>query len=200
MQVQKFEDRDEWLDARRGKITGSRLKDIVAKRGYGRKLAFYELIAERVGLPGDDEDPMDRGTRLEPEAVERFISQTGKKVDTSLIIWSRDDNEGIAVSPDGVIGKTAALECKCLSSAKHIEAFVTQSIPDEYQMQITQYFIVNDALKTLYMAFYDPRIPIKDFFYLTITRKQMEVEIDTYLEYQRQTLSEVDDIVTQLTF
>ena len=200
MQTLSFEDREEWLEARRGKITGSRLKDIIVKRGTGRKIGFYELVAERIGLPADDEDPMERGTRLEEEAVARFVAETGKKVDTSLVIWTRDDNQNIAVSPDGIIGKTAALEAKCLSSARHIEAFITQQIPEDYQMQIVQYFIVNDALKTLYMVFYDPRIPVKDFFYLSITRAQVQAEVDQYHQYQEETLKAVDEIVNQLTF
>jgi len=200
MQTLKFTDKEEWLNSRIGKITGSRLKDIVTKRGAGKKIGFYELIAERLGIPAGSENPMDRGTRLESEAVEAFEKETNKKVDAGLYIWVRDDNENIAISPDGVIGKTEALECKCLSSARHIEAFLTQQVPSEYEFQKLQYFIVNDKLKTLYFAFYDPRLLAKPFFYLTIQRKDLEEEIKQYLEYQKQTLKEVDEIVNQLTF
>jgi hypothetical protein len=49
---------------------------------------------------------MDRGKRLEDEAIERFAKETGKKVNTDLVLWMRDDDENIAVSPDGSIGKT----------------------------------------------------------------------------------------------
>lgn len=200
MRTLKFDDRETWLSARRGKITGSRLKDIVVKRGTGKKIGFYELIAERLGVPADDENAMDRGTRLESEALERFAKETKKKVDSSLVIWTRDEDENIAISPDGIIGKTEAVEAKCLSSARHIEALITQEVPDEYKMQITQYFIVNDSLKTLYMVFYDPRILAKDFFFLTIKRKDLEKEIEEYLNYQRTTLAEVNAIVNKLTF
>ena len=200
MKTLKFDDKDTWLSARRGKITGSRLKDIVVKRGTGKKIGFYELIAERLGVPADDENAMDRGTRLEPEAIERFRKETKKKVDSNLVIWTRDEDENIAISPDGIIGKTEAVEAKCLSSARHIEALITQEVPDEYKMQITQYFIVNDSLKTLYMVFYDPRILAKDFFFLTVKRKDLEKEIEEYLNYQRTTLVEVNAIVNKLTF
>ena len=195
-----YESREEWLEARRGKITGSRLKDIVVKRGTGRKIGFYELIAERLGLAADEENPMDRGTRLEPEAMERFISETGKKVDTSLVIWMRDDNESIAISPDGIIGKTEAVEVKCLSSAKHIEALITKSVPDEYEFQALQYFIVNDKLRKLHMVFYDPRMLKHDYFALEITREEMQERVDQYLAYEQQTLEEVDAIVNELSF
>lgn len=200
MQTLKFEDRETWLAARRGKITGSRLKDIIVKRGTGKKIGYYELIAERLATAPDGENPMDRGTRLESEAMERFVKETGKKVDTSLVIWARDDNESIAVSPDGFIGKTEAVECKCLASARHIEAWLTNKVPDEYEMQAIQYFIVNDSLKKLYFVFYDPRIPCKDYFVIEIKRKEIEEQIKDYLEYQRAIIQEVNLIVNELTF
>lgn len=200
MQTLKFEDKNSWLAARRGKITGSRLKDIVVKRGTGYKLGFYELIAERLGIAADDESAMDRGTRLEPEAMERFITETKKKVDTSLIIWTRDDNENIAVSPDGFMGKKEAVEVKCLSSARHIEAWLTQKIPDEYEFQKLQYFIVNEDLQKLHFAFYDPRLLAKPFFVITVKRKDVEEDVKTYLEYQKNVIEEVNKIVNELTF
>lgn len=199
MKTLKFENREDWMFARRGKITGSRLKDIVVKRGTGKKIGYYELIAERLATEPEGENPMERGTRLEPEALERFVKEAKKKVNTDLVIWTRDDNESIAISPDGVISDTEAVEAKCLSSARHIEAFLTQEIPSEYEMQVYQYFIVNDTLTTLYLAFYDPRLPCKDFFYLTINRKDIQASVDEYLEYQRKTLEEVNEIVLKLT-
>lgn len=200
MKTLKFEDRESWLFARRGKITGSRLKDIIVKRGTGKKIGFYELIAERLGVPADDENAMERGTRLESEAVGRFVEDTGKKVDTSLVIWMRDDNESIAISPDGFVGKTEAVEAKCLSSARHIEALLTQKVPDEYEMQAIQYFIVNDKLQTLHFVFYDPRILAKPYFALEIKRKDVKEQVAEYLAYEHAVISEVNDIVNSLTF
>lgn len=200
MKTLKFEDRESWLAARRGKITGSKLKDIVVKRGTGKKIGFYELIAERLGIAADGENPMERGTRLEPEALAMFQKEYGKKVDTSLIIWSRDDNESIAVSPDGFMSKESeAVDAKCLSSARHIEAWLTQQIPDEYEFQKLQYFIVNDKLKKLHFAFYDPRLLAKPFFIITVNRKDVQADVDMYLKYEHDTLTEIDEIVNKLT-
>lgn len=200
MKTLTFETREEWLEARRGKITGSRLKDIVMRRGTGYKMGFYELIAERLAVAPDEENPMDRGTRLEEEAIARFVKETGKKVDTSLVIWARDDNESIAVSPDGIIGKTEAVEAKCLSSASHIKAWLTKQVPDDYEMQRVQYFIVNDALRKLYFVFYDPRIPSKDYFVLEVKREDVQADVDEFLAYETSILTEVDRVVNELTF
>jgi predicted phage-related endonuclease len=200
MKTLVFENKDDWMEARRGKITGSRLKDIIVKRGTGFKIGVYEVIAERLGLSTAWEDPMERGSRLEPEAIERFEREMGKKVDASLVIWVRDDNDGIAVSPDGVIGKTEAVEAKCLSSAQHIKAWLTKKIPDEYYEQGVQYFIVNDKLKKLHFAFYDPRIPSKDFFVLTMERVDVQETVDEWLEKQRKALEYVENEVKKLAF
>lgn len=204
MKTTTYTDRDEWLAARKGKITGSRLADIIVKKAGGsRKIGFYELIAERISTDPEglafQETPMERGTRLEPEAMARFVEVTGKKVDTSLVMWARDDNESIAISPDGFIGKLEAVETKCLSSAKHIKAYLTQQVPEDYEEQVTQYFIVNDQLRTLWLAFYDPRIPLKDFFFLEIKREDVEDDVEDYLEQQREVIAAVDKVVNDLT-
>jgi putative phage-type endonuclease len=198
MKTLNFDSREEWLNFRLGKISGSRLKDIIVKRGTGKKKGYYELIAERIAVPADDENPMDRGTRLEEEALARFEQETKKKVDTSLIVWQSEESENIILSPDGVISEYEAVEVKCLSSASHIEAWLTQEIPSEYQDQALQYFVVNPSLETLYFTFYDPRIPAKDFFVIEVGRDKEKVE--EYLAYEKSIMEEINSIVTKLTF
>lgn len=198
MKISKYTDRDQWLEARKGKITGSRVKDLIVKRGTGRKKGFYELIAERIATPPTGENPMERGNRLESEALEKFIADTGKKVDTSLVIWHRDDDEDIAISPDGFMGETEAVEVKCLNSASHIEAYLTNEIPSEYQDQAIQYFVVNDKLEKLYMVFYDPRIMYKDYFVIEVTRESVREKVTEYLTYEKQVMEEVTKIVNEL--
>lgn len=201
MKVQTFDNEDDWLEARRGRITGTRLKDLVTK-GKPKK-GYWELIAERVAIPSDGENPMHRGKRLEDDAIERFIKETGKKVESELVMWHRDDDENIAISPDGYIKKgkkiKEATEVKCLSSAAHIEAYMTDIIPSEYEFQILQYFIVNEDLENLYFIFYDPRMPI-DFFYQKVERKDIQANVDEYLDLERRVLVEVTKIEQDLTF
>lgn len=199
MQIKTYANEEEWLEDRFGKITGTRLKDLVVKRGTGKKIGYYELIAERIAIPASSENAMDRGKRLEDLAIERFIQETGKEVSNDLVMWHRDDEENIAVSPDGSIGTKEAVECKCLSSARHIEAWITKKIPDEYEMQVIQYFIVNEELVNLYFVFFDPRMP-KDFFFFTVNRADVQDKVTEYLELERQVLSEIAALEEQLTF
>lgn len=203
MKTYTFENEEQWLAARLMKITGTRLEDISPKvRGEGKKIGHYELIAERICTQPDGELPMARGHRLESEALALFTAKTGKEVDGSLVLWTRDDNENIASSPDGVIGKTEAVEVKCLASARHVEAYLTQTIPKDYILQGYQYFIVNEDLETLHFAFYEPRCIIEKvaFFTLELKRADIAEEIEKYLTIERTVLAEVDAIVAELSF
>lgn len=197
MKTLKFDDEQSWLSARRGRITGTRLGGLLSKRDKKPLKGFYELIAERVAIPHDGESVLDRGKRLEDEALERFATETGEKVSNELVLWCREDDENIALSPDGVVGTTKAVECKCLSSAAHIEAWLTKEVPSEYEHQVLQYFIVNEKLQTLFFVFYDPRMP-RDFFYLTIPRASVQDKVDEYLALERDVLSRVAEIEKQL--
>ena len=199
MKSQTYETEEAWLEARRGKITGTVLGKLFSKRDKKPLTGYYELIAERIALPPSDENVMDRGHRLEDDAIARFAKETGKIVETGHILWMREDNESIAVSPDGVIGETEACEVKCLKSAHHIEAWLTKEIPSEYEAQILQYFIVNEKLQALYFIFYDPRMP-KDFFYFTRTREDVQGQVEAYLELEQQALTEIAKIEDDLTF
>jgi len=191
-----------WLDERRGKITGTKLKDIVVKRGTGKKIGFYELIADRLSIP-TDEDPMARGVRLEEEAVKRFEKETGKKVE-QVGFCVRDDNENISVSPDGLIKSGDVykehIEIKCISSAKHLQAYFEQEIPKDHEMQVIQNFIVNDDLETLYFIFYDPRVTVLDFHVIEVKRADIEEDIKKYHQYQVDVLNEIEELVSQLAF
>lgn len=201
VKVNKYATREEWLEGRLGKITGSRAGDITPKlRGSGKKIGFYELIAERLAIPREEgESAMDRGTRLEEDAIKAFTEETGLEVDASLVIWSRDEDDSIAISPDAVvIDKSWAVEAKCLSDAKHIEAYMTQTIPSEYEEQVDQYFVVNDDCEKVFMAFYNPNLSVKQFFYIEVNRDQDKV--NAILAMERQVLEEVRQAVTDLSF
>ena len=199
MKILKFDSEQSWLEAREGKITGTKVGGLFSKRDGTPLKGFYEIIAQHIAVPASGENVMDRGKRLEEEAVDRFVEETGKKVNKDLVLCVRDDNPNIAYSPDALIGLTEDVEVKCLNSAAHIEAFLTKEIPSEYRPQIIQGFVVNPKLKTRYMVFYDNRMP-KDFFYITVKREEMKDEIETYLALEQRALEQMAEIEMQLTF
>lgn len=192
---------DQWLELRKGKITGSKLKDIIVKRGNGKKIGFYQLIADRVATEPDDENPMDRGHRLEQEAIKLFEQTNGVSV-ISNGMWIADWNEDVAISPDGSFNDYKdAVEVKCLSSAKHLQALIEKDIPSEYLEQAVQYFIVNDDLERLHFVFFDPRIGAKPYHEIVIERNATITElVEKYKDYQLKILDEVNTWVEGLAF
>lgn len=195
---------EEWFHLRKGKVTGSKLKGLVPKRGTKKKIGFYELMAEQVAIEEEsDESDRERGARLEQEAIQTFAKKHKKNVDIVGFCVS-ESNPNIALSPDGLIkvkGKyVEAVEVKCLSHARHLEAHFEKKIPSEYIPQAVQYFIVNEDLRKLYFVFYDPQIMALPLHVIEIGRDELESEIEFYKNYQEEALEEIDRLLEELTF
>lgn len=209
---QTFDSREAWMYGRLGNVGGSSMKEVVNVRDGKTKSAVYRIAAESIiGSAAIAEDELTsaqtlaRGHELEPVAVQRFEKETGKRARKGLVLWSREDDPRITVSPDAPLGKgmTEALEIKCLLSPKHLEALYKRAIPDNtsgYEEQKLQYFIANPKLKTLYWGFYHPDFPTGlDFFYLTFTRQELEEDIERYLTLEREATAKIREIVNAVT-
>lgn len=205
-----FESREAWMNWRLGKITGSRLKEVLSFKEGVIKPAVFEIAAESIIGPAalaendlSKSQVLERGHELEPVAIAKFESVTGKKVTRGIVGWESDDDTRMAVSPDGAIGVTEAVEVKCLLSSKHLEALYTRAIPRNtagYDEQMLQYFIVNKKLRKLHFAFYHPDFPTPlDFFYVTFTRKELADDIAKYEIAEREAAATVRIIVNAVT-
>ena len=183
---------DSWHQLRKGKVTGTTLKAIMGTK-YAREQAYYEIIAERLttGLE-DDEHPMARGIRLEPDAVATFEFETGKSV-TRTGFCQNDEYENMAYSPDGLIGETEDVEIKCMGGKNHVKMWLKNEIPDEYWWQVVQAFVVNPKLEKRYFVGYNPNIPIHPLHIIEITREQVEDDAKKAEESQKEFLKEVEE-------
>jgi putative phage-type endonuclease len=197
MQILNLEQRTpEWLQARRGKVTGTGLKKILG-RPQTRTDYFYEVLAERLTSEGleEGENAMQRGVRLEPEALEAFETKTKKKVEIAGLCVD-DQNEWIANSPDGLIKVKGryreAAEIKCLSSANHLKVWLTNEIPEDHMPQAIQYFILNKDLDILHFASYDPRMTMHPLHIIILKRKDIEEEIEKAREAEEKFIKEVN--------
>ena len=184
---------DEWHFLRKGKITGTILKGLMGTK-LAKENAIYDFIAQKLtkGLPDEDENPMDRGNRLEPEAIAQFEFETGKRVER--VGFCEDDDESqIANSPDGLIGQFEAIEVKCMGGKNHIKLWLTNEIPDDYFWQVVQYFVVNKKLKKLYFVGYNPDIPLHPLHIIEVPRSKLKNEIEEAEIVQKAFLAEVKD-------
>lgn len=208
--AREFDSREAWMVWRLGRATGSTIGKMIAKRGDGIKEGIWRAAAESIigsaAIAEADltaQQTMDRGHELEPFAIERFEQETGKKVSHKLVGWEHPDDSRIAVSPDGVIGKTEAVEVKCLLSPKHVEALYTRQIPKNtagYEEQRLWYYIANPQLKKVHHLFYHPDFPKPlDFFILTSTRKELKDQIDALAASGRDAVAKIREIVNAVS-
>lgn len=183
----------EWLDLRKGRITGTRLKQVMGKDSS--KL-IYEMIAEKYKKEeGYQSDAMSIGVLHEPWAIDQYEIETGQKV-TEVGFITKGENVGL--SPDGLVGKKKAIEVKSPSLAKHIEYIVNNKLPAEYKWQVVHYFVVIDDLEELDFISYNPDFPLKELHIVNVTRKSLTDEIknaqeklEKFIEKYNQTIIEL---------
>jgi putative phage-type endonuclease len=122
---------EEWKQARCGRVTASRVHDIVAvtrSGGYtaGRKNYLAELVCERLtGQPAEHwvSPAMIYGLETEPEA--RFAYALAKGVEIEEVGFIPHPTiEMAGASPDGMVGKDGLVEIKCPNTATHIETLL----------------------------------------------------------------------------
>lgn len=91
---------------------------------------FWKFLAETMAEQPDNENPMERGHRLEPENINLTLQQLGfdqKDCVTDCGIWKSDEDPRLACSPDAYQASenpTWAIECKSLGSAYHLQAVI----------------------------------------------------------------------------
>jgi putative phage-type endonuclease len=155
---------DAWLAIRLGKVTASRVADVVAKTksGWGASRANYQaqIIAER--LTGTVTESftnaaMAWGNEKEPDARRAYEWQT----DCSVVEIGFVPHPTIAMSgasPDGLIGDDGLVEIKCPNTATHIDTLLGQTAPAKYVTQM-QWQMACTGRKWCDFVSFDPRLP-----------------------------------------
>lgn len=154
----------EWFDVRRGKVTGSRVADVLAKTktGYSASRNNYmaELICERLTgatAQGYFSTEMQWGKDTEPQARAAYQFMTGRDVvEASFCVHAKILDFG--ASPDGLVGSDGLLEIKCPNTATHIEALISKAVPGKYVTQMQAQMACTGRLWCDYVSF-DPRLP-----------------------------------------
>lgn len=158
----------EWMSFREGKRTGTTIGKIFAKsRDMGEiyntdrpLITFYQKVAERLAEGTGDDDGLESSRERGKDLEEEAIKEAEQKLGLSLIrgnVWQAKDKNHIE-SPDAYTADLkTAVEVKCLSSARHIEAIINDKPPAEYLAEYINYFLVNNKLETLHVFLYDPR-------------------------------------------
>ena len=155
---------EEWYASRLGKVTASRVADIVAKTktGYSASRAKYmgELLCERLtGSRGDtyQNAAMVWGVNTEPQARVAYEASLGELVEEVGFI-PHPTIEMAGASPDGLVGEEGLVEIKCPTTITHIDTLLSITVPQQYMTQM-QWQMACTGRKWCDFVSYDPRLP-----------------------------------------
>lgn len=185
---------DDWFAARLGRVTASKVKDVMAKGRSGapsatRQNYMMQLLCER--LTGTREEgftsaAMQRGTDLEPVARSAYEVDHGvMTLETGLIIHPRID--GFGASPDALVGERGLLEIKCPNTATHVFTLQSGAHDTTYDWQMLAQMACTDRDWVDFVSF-DDRLPEElQYFCARFHRdekriREMESEVKQFLE------------------
>lgn len=193
----------EWLQARLGRVTASRVADVIAKTktGWGASRANYaaQLVAERLtGEPGDTftNAAMKWGVDTEPHARASYEFMHGHDVQlVGFVPHPRIEMAG--ASPDGLVGEDGLVEIKCPNTATQIETLLGGAIPGKYVAQM-QFQMACTGRQWCDFVSFDPRLPESmRLFVRRLTQDEPYIaEIESAVTAF---LAEIDDTIRRLT-
>ena len=192
---------DEWFAARIGKVTASRVADVIAKTksGYGAGRANYlaDLVVERLTgqkAQGFSNAAMEWGTQTEPHARAAYSAKTGILVEEVGFI----DHPTVAMSgasPDG-FAEEGLIEVKCPNTSTMLEYILDGKPPQKYVTQMQWQMACTDRPWCDFVSF-DPRLPER--LQLLVVRVPRD---DNYIKMLEQEvivfLQELDDKLNKL--
>ena len=202
MRILQFEQgTPEWLAARAGRVTASRIPDVMAKIKTGeaatRRDYRAQIIAEILtGQPQGDtftNEAMRWGTEQEPFARAAYEMASGFMVDqVGFVLHPTIDRAG--ASPDGIVDMDGLVEIKCPKTATHLQYVLDKAVPTQYQPQMLWQMACTGAAWCDFVSF-DPRLPDDlQLFVVRFNRDQaridaMEAEVIAFLAEVDETLS-----------
>lgn len=183
-----------WIHERCGRITASRVADVVAKLkngkpGASRHTYMMEKLTEVLtGQLAEHFVTNAMQWGIETEGMARTNYELANGVDVQRVgMVVHGKIERSSCSPDGLIGQDGALEIKCPTTATHLEYLIDGVMPEEY---IPQCMWTLACTGRSYVDFvsYDPRLP-QDFslFVKRLPRDEkliaaMEFEVVQFIE------------------
>ena len=170
----------EWLEARAGKITASRMSDVLAydpgggvfksgpRKGQEKTAKSLQCRLDYIGdmiaelLTGQPKDQirakaMDWGHDVEAAARAAYEAETGEIVELAgfvvhpLIPY-------VGCSPDGLVGSVGMAQIKCPANPANHIATIRDGMPDEHIPQVQTEMWVTGRQWNDFIS-YDPRMP-----------------------------------------
>lgn len=192
----------EWHQERLGRVTASRVADVLAKTktGWGASRANYaaQIIAERLtGQPQDSYVSAEMKWGIDNEAAAKAAYEffvDAEVLPAAFIRHPRIEMSG--ASPDGLIGSKGLAEIKCPNTATHIETLTAQTIPGKYNLQMQWQMACAEAEWCDFVSF-DPRMPQNMQLFVKRVKRDDKLIADTEKEIVA-FLKEIDERIAEL--
>jgi putative phage-type endonuclease len=196
---------EEWFQQRLGKVTASRISDVIAKTKTGvstsRQNYLIQLVSERLtGKKGDSFVNQAMLDGIERESAARALYMLNRDVSvTEVGFFDHPVITNSGASPDGAVnaeeeGKYAGLiEIKCPIETTHTNTLMSKSVPSKYIPQM-QWQLACTGASWVDFVSYNPNFPPElQLFIARVDRNQiyiseLEVEVEKFLDEVEQTI------------
>jgi putative phage-type endonuclease len=194
----------EWYAVRCGKVTASRIGDILktlrngswaaSRRNYAAQLVTERLTGKVIEHPYTNEY-MEWGKEQEPLARDLYQELHGPVSEVGFVPHPSIPASG--ASPDGLVGDDGLLEIKCLIKANHIDILLTEKIDDKHMYQMLWQMACTGRQWCDFVS-YNPELP--EHMRLFVKRVHRDEEEINRIEWEVKTfLDEVDTTTKALS-
>ncbi len=190
----------EWLAARAGKVTASRISDVMAAkttaayRDY-RAQIVAEILTGQPQESGFTNAAMQWGTEQEKFARAEYELACDWTVDEIGIVLHPTIERG-AASPDGLVSTNGLVEIKCPKTATHLQTLIDKKQPRQYENQMLWQMACTGREWCDFVS-YDPRLP--DDLQLFVHRfDRDEKRIEEIEEAVKQFLNEANEMIDNI--
>jgi hypothetical protein len=203
---------EEWHNIRKGKITGSILKDLISAKTFKisnsktAEIALLKIIAGKY-VSVDEERPGTpdkiRGIIGEPIARELYKKKY-LPIDVELkeVGFIESDCKRYGMSPDGLLSDGGIIEIKCPIQANHLKAKYTNGKylleEDGYILQIMMAFILDENIKYCDFISYNEDFKKTDHKIFVFRIERNEEQVDLVKQVLFQALDKLDKIESEL--
>lgn len=203
MNVEAIAGTPQWLAARRGLLTASRIADALAvlktgKPSESRRKLMFELLAERMtGIAVDHyvTPAMQWGIDNQADAITEYEAETGEIVGPELFVL-HPEIDWLGATPDGLVGSDGLLEVKCPTTPKHLAWVMAGEVPTEHRPQMLCQLACTRR-KWVDFVSYDPRVKGKSRLFI-VRFEPDAAEIEKLEAGAREFLAELQAMSDQL--
>jgi putative phage-type endonuclease len=193
---------DEWFEARLGKVTASKIADVMStlktgKEAITRKNYRIQLVSERLTNKKADSfinDAMRIGIEREEDARTTYIFKHNDVEEIGFVDHPTIPMTG--ASPDGLVGDDGLIEIKCPLTTTHTDTLISGKAPSKYIPQM-QWQMACTGRKWCDFVSFNPDFP--ENLQLFVVRVERDDTLIQELEDGvKKFLSEVDETVNKL--